>query len=277
MPRTLDAAFLLSLLIVCVGFAASFLILRSLVPQTEIAAGIAGLFLGAGPSVQRTLERRLPRPTVPLPSLSGYEQPWPLILVLGTLSVMVLTVAVPIGSLAGGPTTAVAGNLAALLALLPPAIGFTVGLYAGARSDRHGTLVALAAVVVGYVLGTAATGPLIDLVMGAPALAPPGVPPGPSGPSGVPAAPSAPPDPRPMLLGDGLGAFLLDNRLPLLIMSSLLGVWRGQQGRLSGYVAFLLAAMPPSTRSAVVELAYEEGQRAVALPVTAPGSPPPGT
>ncbi len=136
---------------------------------------------------------------------------------------------------------------------------------------------ALAAVVVGYVLGTAATGPLIDLVMGAPALAPPGVPPGPSGPSGVPAAPSAPPDPRPMLLGDGLGAFLLDNRLPLLIMSSLLGVWRGQQGRLSGYVAFLLAAMPPSTRSAVVELAYEEGQRAVALPVTAPGSPPPGT
>ncbi|MBA3851687.1 MAG: hypothetical protein H0X59_04895 [Chloroflexi bacterium] len=214
---------------------------------------------------------------MPLPSLSGYEQPWPLILVLGTVSVMVLTVAVPIGSLAGGPTTAVAGNLAALLALLPPAIGFTVGLYAGARSDRHGTLVALAAVVVGYVLGTAATGPLIDLVMGAPALAPPGVPPGPSGPSGVPAAPSAPPDPRPMLLGDGLGAFLLDNRLPLLIMSSLLGVWRGQQGRLSGYVAFLLAAMPPSTRSAVVELAYEEGQRAVALPVTAPGSPPPGT
>ncbi|CAN5731662.1 hypothetical protein BH24CHL8_BH24CHL8_10650 [soil metagenome] len=262
MPRTLNAAFLLSLLIVCSGFAAAFLVLRLLIPQTEIAAGIAGLFLGAGPSVQRTLEARLPRPTLPLPSLSGYERPWAVILLLGTVSVVMATVAAPVGSLLGGPLTAVAGNLAALLALLPPAVGFAVGLYAGARSDRHGTLVALVAVVLGYGAGTVATGPLIDLVTGASATAPPTVPPG------------APPDPRPILLGDGVGAFLLDNRLPLLVISSLLGVWRGQQSRLSGYVSFLLAMMPPSSRVAVVELAYEEGQRAIPAPVTAPGAPP---
>ncbi len=271
MPRTLNAAFLLSLLIVCSGFAAAFLVLRLLIPQTEIAAGIAGLFLGAGPSVQRTLEARLPRPTLPLPSLSGYERPWAVILLLGTVSVVMATVAAPVGSLLGGPLTVVAGNLAALLALLPPAVGFAVGLYAGARSDRHATLVALAAVVLGYVVGTAVTGPFIDLVTGASATAPPGVPGAPGAPG---APPGAPPDPRPILLGDGVGAFLLDNRLPLLVISSLLGVWRGQQSRLSGYVSFLLAMMPPSSRAAVVELAYEEGQRSSAAPFTAPGTPP---
>ncbi|MDQ3492366.1 MAG: hypothetical protein M3452_03795 [Chloroflexota bacterium] len=275
MPRTLNAAFLLSLLIVCSGFAAAFLVLRLLIPQTEIAAGIAGLFLGAGPSVQRTLEARLPRPTLPLPSLSGYERSWAVILLLGTISVVMATVAAPVGSLLGGPLTVVAGNLAALLALLPPAVGFAVGLYAGARSDRHATLVALAAVVLGYVVATAATGPFIDLVSGASATAPPGVPPGPPGAPGASGAPlDAPPDPRPILLGDGVGAFLLDNRLPLLVISSLLGVWRGQQSRLSGYVSFLLAMMPPSSRAAVVELAYEEGQRSSAAPFTAPGTPP---
>lgn len=257
MPRTLNAAFLLSLLIVCIGFAASFLILRILIPQTEIAAGIAGLFLGSGPSVQRTLEARLPRPTVTLPSLAGYERSWFLILVAGTALVALSTVAAPLGSLLGGPVTAVAANLAALLALLSPTIGFALGVFAGARSDRHGALVALAAVVLGYLLGTAATGPLIDLLAGAPPSAPPGVPAAPPG------MPAVPPDPRPILLGEGLGAFLLDNGLPLLIMASLLGVWRGQQARLSGYVAHLLAVMPPSARTAVVELAYEESQRAL--------------
>jgi len=258
MPRTFNAAFFLSLLIVCLGFAAAFLLLRILIPQTEIAAGIAGLFLGAGPSVQRMLEARLPRATVPLPSLSGYERPWVLILVIGVLATAVATMAAPIGSFVGGPVTAVAGNLAALLALLPPAVGFAVGLFAGARSDRHGMLVALGAAVLGYLLGSAVAGLVMDIITGGP---PPGAP---GLATGLPTSPpGAPPDPRPILLGEGLGAFLLDNRLPLLIMSALLGVWRGQQGRLSGYLAHLLAAMPPSARGAVVELAYEEGRRAV--------------
>ncbi len=273
MPRTLNAALLLSLLIVCVGFAAAFLILRLLIPQTEIAAGIAGLFLGAGPSVQRGLEARLPSPTLPLPSLSGYERPWPAIVAVGTILVAAATVAVPLASLLGGPVTVVAGNVSALLAIIPPAVGFGLGVYAGARSDRHGTLVTLAAVVLGYILGTAATEPLIQLVTSGPIVGPPDLP---SGPAGLPAGPpGAPPDPRPLMLGDGFGVFLLDNRLPLLIIASLLGVWRGQRGRLSGYVAHLLAAMPPASRSAVVELAYEEGQRAVAAPITASSAPPP--
>lgn len=211
--------------------------------------------------MQRTLEARLPRPTVTLPSLAGYERSWFLILLAGTALVALSTVAAPLGSLLGGPVTAVAANLAALLALLSPTIGFGVGVFAGARSDRHGALVALAAVVLGYLLGTAATGPLIDLLAGAPPSAPPGVPAAPPGMPAVP--PGMPPDPRPILLGEGLGAFLLDNGLPLLIMASLLGVWRGQQARLSGYVAHLLAVMPPSARTAVVELAYEESQRAL--------------
>jgi hypothetical protein len=63
--------------------------------------------------------------------------------------------------------------------------------------------------------------------------------------------------------------------LPLLLVAGLVGYWRGYKNRLSIYLAYLLSVLPPDTRDSVVELAYEEAQKAVtrALP-TAPATRP---
>jgi hypothetical protein len=50
----------------------------------------------------------------------------------------------------------------------------------------------------------------------------------------------------------------------MLLVAGLLGYWRGQKYRLSKYLHYLLGVLPAETRDAVIELAFEEAQKAPA-------------
>jgi|tagenome__1003787_1003787.scaffolds.fasta_scaffold20469755_1 hypothetical protein len=51
-------------------------------------------------------------------------------------------------------------------------------------------------------------------------------------------------------------------QLALILLSALVGYWRGRAGRWSRYMHYLLGVTPPATRDAVVELAFEEARKA---------------
>jgi hypothetical protein len=52
---------------------------------------------------------------------------------------------------------------------------------------------------------------------------------------------------------------------PLIFAFELVGYWRGRKRRLSEYLSYLLGVLPPETRDTVVELAYEEAQKAASV------------
>jgi hypothetical protein len=52
---------------------------------------------------------------------------------------------------------------------------------------------------------------------------------------------------------------------PLIFAFELVGNWRGRKRRLSAYLSYLLGVLPPETRDTVVELAYEEAQKAASV------------
>jgi hypothetical protein len=45
-------------------------------------------------------------------------------------------------------------------------------------------------------------------------------------------------------------------------LAGLLGVSRGRRRKLAGYMEYLLSVLPPATRSALVDLAYEDAKKA---------------
>ena len=48
----------------------------------------------------------------------------------------------------------------------------------------------------------------------------------------------------------------------IFLPGMLLGYWRGRKRRFSNYLQYLLAVLPPATSNVLVDLAYEEAQRA---------------
>jgi hypothetical protein len=45
-------------------------------------------------------------------------------------------------------------------------------------------------------------------------------------------------------------------------VAGFLGVWRGRRRKLAGYMEYLLSVLPPATRRALVDLAYEDAKKA---------------
>lgn len=265
--RQLNLPFWLALAVVVVLYVTAFYLLRLLLPQPEIAGTLAAITLGGGAYVQRAIEQRLSAPPGSIPSLAGYSRPW---WVMGGLGIALLAAAVafvPYAQLAGGPLTAVSGNLDVVIRLVPLATAVTFGVIVGHRSDRYGLAVVIGAALAGYVLGSLLSPIAQQIATGQP------TPPGGFGPP-----PGAPPDPRPLLLGEGLVRFVLENELPLLMAAAMLGFWRGTRTRLSAYVGDLLREAAPDDRTAIVELAYETARSGAAarsaqerVPEPAPG------
>ncbi len=216
LARRINLPFWMALMLVTLGYVGAFYILRLLVPQQEIAGTLAALTLGGGPWLQRAIEGRLHQANGPVVPMARYLRPWPLILVLGAGAIWLSQAIVPWIQLRGGPVTAVASNVDALLSLLPPAAALGVGL------------VSLAAVLTGW-FGASLT---YNLVVGA-AVGNPGLPP----------AAGQPPNPIDFYFGsDALLGFALSDRLPLLAAAGLAGYWYGTRTRLQAYLGGLLRA-----------------------------------
>jgi hypothetical protein len=279
---------------VSVGFVAVYVTLSTLVRDTQIAGGLAGLVLMAGPSLHRAFQRYTPsRASVPrdrLPTLPESLLPaWQLVGVSAT----VLAVAVAAGKaapLALGPITAVSPAIGTLADIAAPAVAYAFGTWIGARARGHemvlAALVAFSAFTVGSLLATTVmpiigpgdvtppdTSPCSVGVLAAPSgppspgsgpdggpppIAPPG---GVTGPGASVAGPvtdtDVPPDPR-SLYGSCVVQAILDNTLGLIAVFTLVGCWRGRASRDARYVARLLRQLSPETRNAIVDLAFEE-------------------
>jgi hypothetical protein len=258
--------------VVVVLYAATFFVLRALIPEQDMAATLAATVLGGGPYVQRSIERRLPVRRGPTVTLAGFQRPWLLLLVVGIVAIWGASSAVTWLQLSVGPITAVSGTIDTLLRLLPPGVALVVGIQVGQRSDRYGLLVVLAAAVAGYLLAQWSLG-FVEALATHTSVIPPGADvPAALPPTSVP--PGSPPDPRPQYLGEGFVRFLLDSQLPLLVAAAMLGFWRGTRTRLAGYVGSLLSELSTAERQAIVELAHETADARRATAAAAPPTDP---
>jgi len=250
--RRLNLPFWIALAIVIVIYVAAFFALRVVVPQQEIAGTLAALVLGGGAYIQRSIEGRLRQPPGPVVPMSGYQRPWPLVLAGGIAVVWLAQAAVPWIQLRGGPITAVASNIDSVLSILPPAAALLVGVVAGQRSDRYPFVVALAAVGGGWLLSSLTLNLIVASAVGGPPAMPP---------DALPPGGELPPNPVDFYLGgSGVLGFLLADRLPLLTVAAMAGLWYGTRTRLQAYVGRLLREVSVDDRTAMVELAYESAR-----------------
>lgn len=311
--RTATPALVATVGLVSAAFVAATLLLRALLPDQEIAGGLASLMFAGGPHVHRALAARLGQTTTraPISSPVGFTLPWWLMAIAAMAILTAAMLAADVGTLALGPIASVSPAISTLLAIAAPAAAFGIGSWIGARAERAslGTLAIVIAVVGAFVLARAFAVPAIEFLTGSTpppglfdtspctdsgatpaagsltgliAAAPPGSPPLPPPPPGVSppvdsspgslASPTAPtesgtPDDGPppftpnYLYGTCALQALLDNTLLLVGAFGLIGAWRGGATREARYLARLLGAVPPATRAAIVELAYEEATR----------------
>lgn len=251
LSRRLNVPFVASLATVIVAYVALLAVLRIAIPESEIAGTLAALVFGAGAWLQREFERRIRRPSMTLVSFDGYRIKWWLFLILGAAGVWLVESARIWIQLTVGPATAVSASANDALTLLPVGAAIAVGLLAGARSDRWPFVVVLAAVVTGHLLAHATADQVAAFAVG---LAPPPAI-GPGGP------PYLPPNPVTGLFGTGLGATLLTDELPILMIVSLASLWWGARMRLGFYLGHLAGALKESDRSALVDLGSQDAGR----------------
>jgi len=243
----LNLAFWAAVGVTVLFYAVAFFVLRALIPEQDMAATLAATVLGGGPFVQRSIERRMPRRLGPTVTLSGYQQPWPLLLLVGVAAIWLASSVGPWAQLKFGAVTSVSTTIDTLLKVLPLGVALLVGWQVGQRSDRYGLVVVIIATAGGFLLAWATLGFVESLATGVPTPPDMGLPPG----------LDLPPDPRPQYLGDGWVRFLAESQLPLLAAAAMLGFWRGTSSRLAGYVGSLLGEVSLDERQAIVDLAHE--------------------
>lgn len=238
------------------------------VSDPDTALGIAALpFVGCVHYAEMLEQRHVrmslwpDRPTA-VPTLHGYVISPIVMLAYGT--VIVLAVA----EFASGLTGILAGGMSALLTegkslqelapKLPLVIGllallvavpiqllggYVVGKWIGARCARNGLIVMLGSAAAGAVLLRG-----IDYLI-------------------------SPPEHFKALFGQekSAGVLLLAAIGPFAVFSigGLIGYWRGRRRKLSSYLHYLLSVLPNDTRNLIVDLAFEEAQRAGGKPASA--------
>ncbi|MEP7360853.1 MAG: hypothetical protein ABI744_04665 [Chloroflexota bacterium] len=243
--RHLNVPFLGALAIVIGLYAVAFVVLNALIPVEQVAGTLAALVLGGGAYVQRNLERRLNVTRGPVPTRTGYEKPWFVLLALSIVAIWLAQSALPYFELRVGPMTAVVTSIDSLLRLLAPATALVVGVVVAQRSNHWPLAVTLGAVVVGWLLDGVTHGLIIGFATGSPGppILPPGV--------------EMPPNPVDVYFGGGLLGYLVTSELPLLIGSAMLGHWYGTRTRLQAYLGGLLREVAPDDRDAIVSIAYD--------------------
>ena len=251
LSRRLNVPFVASLATVVAAYVGLLALLRIVIPESEVAGTLAALVFGAGAWLQREFERRIRRPSMTLVSFDGYRIRWWIILILGAIGVWLAESARIWIQLSGGPATAVSASANDALTLLPVGASVVIGLLAGARSDRWPFVVVLSAVVAGHLLALATADQVVALAVGA-------APPPTLGPGGP---PDLPPNPVSGLFGTGLGATLLTDELPILVIVSLASLWWGARMRLAFYLGHLAGALNDADRSALVDLASHDAER----------------
>jgi hypothetical protein len=134
---------------------------------------------------------------------------------------------------------------------LPVGASIVIGLLAGARSNRWPFVVVLGAVVTGHLIALATADQVAAVAVGT---APPPT-------FGTGGPPDLPPNPVSGLFGTGLGATLLTDELPILVIVSMASLWWGARMRLAFYLGHLAGALNNADRSALVDLASNEAER----------------
>lgn len=235
----------LALAALAVFASASFIYVVLTAAGVEKAAAlpIAAMPLNGIVFVHQTLEkgslrpnfRALPRGVV---DFQGFALPWYQLLVYGTLIFAALK---QIGGFIGGVAAGLArvasmDALAAIAGIVGNLVGI-IAIYAicawiGTRCAKYTYLVGLGVPFLGNAIGGAVDFTFLSNAefvsfFGAPKSA---------------------------------GFFLIQVLLGTLLVApfAMLGIWRGRRARLSAYLSYLLGLLPASTRSSIIDLAYEE-------------------
>lgn len=239
-------------LVIAFGLAgAIFGLAYPLVGNAHIAEGLAAIPVTACHHIAELLERRDarnslgPSAATAIASYHSYGLAWPLMIVYGTV---VLFAAIQLASGLGGLIGIAAypdGNatpqqlfpILAIMSILGEIVaGFFVGRWIGARSASHGIIVLFAVAVCTTILLRG----LEPLLM-------------------------SPADFQAMY-GNAANlpflAFQAAVLFAILLPGMFLGYWRGRKRRFLNYLHYLLAVLPPATSNVLVDLAYEEAQKA---------------
>lgn len=107
---------------------------------------------------------------------------------------------------------------------------------------------ALGAVGAGWLLSSLTLGLVIGSATGVPGPLPPGL--------------GEPPNPVEFYFGPGALGFLASDRLPLLTVSAMVGLWYGTRTRLQAYLGGLLREVGPADRTAIVDLTFDAARTA---------------
>ncbi|MCY7418215.1 MAG: hypothetical protein LH650_06915, partial [Chloroflexi bacterium] len=163
----------------------------------------------------------------------------------------------------GGPATDVSASARDALTLLPVAAAVAIGMLAGARSDRWPVFVAIAAILIGHLVSVVTSDRVVAFATASDGTAPlcqpqPGSPPG-----AVEMDPCAevPPDPRSSLFGTGIGASLLSDELPILVLTGMAALWWGSRMRYAFYLGHVAGSLDAADRVALLAMATEERRR----------------
>ncbi|HEX3808083.1 MAG TPA: hypothetical protein VHW02_00150 [Rhizomicrobium sp.] len=234
-----------------------------LLQSKEMAEGFAAIPIVGSNHIAEMLERQAARqslsPNQPtsLKTPHGFEMPWYLLAVYGTI------VLVAVVQLAGGLAGLIVGiasqghsdmqNMLPAVAILsiPTQLigGYYVGRWIGTRSEaKRGVMTVVACSALAAIITRAID---ISVVSG--------------------------PDAPALYQNMNAGTFLYFCLISFAIFaaSALLGYWRGTKIRLYKYMQYLLGVLPLGTRSTLVDLAYEEAEKAGTSHVAsaAPASP----
>jgi hypothetical protein len=229
-----------------------FAVLYLVFHNIQIAEGVGALPITGCHRIAEMLERRETRAHITahgsadILTLKGFAITWPIIVLYGTLGMCAVDI---FAGVFGGVTIAIVDavenwkvNLAAQVAAAPIELvgAFMVGQWIGIRSEgrSHGIvlLVAIAGALLSTVLGETtdwSTG-------GSPSFANTWI--------------------KDTIIFTGI-AFVQ------LAIGGLVGNGRGRNYRLAAYMDYLLSVLPPETRNALVDLAYEEARKATSTTV----------
>jgi hypothetical protein len=279
---------------VSVGFVAAYVALSSLVRDTQIAGGLAGLVLMAGPTLHREFQRYSPtRPSLQRDAFPTFQASLLPAWQLFSGSLVVLSAAVAAGRIAPialGPISSVSPVVGTVATIAAPAVAYAVGTWIGARARGRDMVLAAVVAAAAFAVGTILAGILMQGMAagvvpadtspcaisfgtspitpgpgsgpndGPPLIAPPGGAASPGASSDEPGGrDEVPPDPR-SLYGSCAVQAVLDNTLALLEVFVLTGCWRGRASRDARYLSRLLRQLTPETRNVIVDLAFEEAR-----------------